>query len=69
MHVAADDERSQYRNRAIALERLRVAGSPRASARPGPGGRPGPSRGAVERRLQAKQRRSALKRERRRGED
>lgn len=64
VQVAADDERSQLRNRALALERLRqrLAGAlhqPR-TRRPSR-----PSRGAVERRLQAKHHRSARKRERR----
>jgi ribosome-associated protein len=68
VQVAADDERSQLRNRATALERLRsrlatALHQPR-SRRPSR-----PSRGAVERRLQAKHHRSALKRERRREED
>jgi ribosome-associated protein len=61
--VAADD-RSQARNRAVALDRLRtrlaVALTPRANRRPT---RPGPA--AVARRLEAKRRRGARKRERR----
>lgn len=63
--VSADDERSQLRNRRIALERLRVrlegalrVETPRRPTRPG--------RGAVERRLDAKRRRSGRKQERRR---
>jgi ribosome-associated protein len=68
VQVAADDERSQLRNRAIALDRLRrrlaaALHQPRARRLSRP------SRGAVERRLQAKHHRSVLKRERRRGED
>lgn len=66
--VAADDERSQMRNRRVALDRLRqkLAGSlrvetPRRATRPG--------RGAVERRLEAKRRQAARKRERRGGHD
>jgi ribosome-associated protein len=64
VQVAADDERSQYRNRALALERLRRR---LAAALHQPPARRAtrPSRGAVERRLQAKQRRSTLKRGRR----
>lgn len=60
----ADDERSQARNRRLALERLRrklVAAMRVDRAR-----RPSrPSRGAVERRLEAKRRQSARKRDRR----
>ncbi len=66
--VAADDERSQMRNRRVALDRLRqkLAGAlrvetPRRATRPG--------RGAVERRLEAKRRQAARKRERRGGHD
>lgn len=66
--VTADDERSQLRNRRIALDRLRqkLAGAlrvetPRRPTRPG--------RGAVERRLDAKRRQSARKRDRRGGFD
>ena len=66
--VAADDERSQVRNRRVALDRLRqkLAGAlrvetPRRATRPG--------RGAVERRLEAKRRQAARKRERRGGHD
>jgi len=64
VRVAADDERSQARNRALALERLaaRLAGAlhedrPRHATRP--------TRGSKERRLQAKRQRSDLKRSRR----
>jgi ribosome-associated protein len=67
--VAADDERSQLRNRALALDRLRrrladalYVAPPRRPTRP--------TRGSVERRLQAKRRRSQVKRSRRAaGED
>jgi len=66
--VSADDERSQLRNRRLALDRLRqkLAGAlrvetPRRPTRPG--------RGAVERRLDAKRRQAARKRDRRRGFD
>jgi ribosome-associated protein len=68
VRVVADDERSQARNRALALERLaaRLAGAlhvdpPRRPSRP--------SRGAVERRLDAKRRQSQRKQERRRTDD
>lgn len=64
VRVAADDERSQARNRALALERLAArlgralhVDPPRRATRP--------SKAAVERRLEAKRRRSARKRERR----
>ena len=66
--VSVDDERSQLRNRRIALERLRqrLAGAlrvetARRATRPG--------RAAVERRLEAKRRRATRKRERRGGRD
>lgn len=66
--VSADDERSQLRNRRLALDRLRlrladalVIERPRRPTRPG--------RGAVERRLDAKRRQSARKTERRRPHD
>ncbi len=64
IRVAADDERSQARNRAIARERLAarlrsalVRVRPRRPTRPG--------RGARERRLAAKRERSGVKRNRR----
>lgn len=66
--VSADDERSQLRNRRLALDRLRqkLAGAlrvetPRRPTRPG--------RGAVERRLDAKRRQATRKRDRRGGFD
>ena len=66
--VSADDERSQLRNRRLALVRLRqkLAGAlrvetPRRPTRPG--------RGAVERRLEAKRQQAARKRDRRGGFD
>jgi len=62
--VSVDDERSQLRNRKIALDRLRqkLAGAlrvetPRRPTRPG--------RGAVERRLDAKRQQAARKKDRR----
>jgi ribosome-associated protein len=64
VRVVASDERSQARNRVLALQRLaeRLADAlrvepPRVATRPG--------RGAVERRLEAKRRLSDRKRERR----
>ena len=66
--VSADDERSQLRNRRIALERLRVrleralrVETPRRPTRPG--------RGAVERRLDAKRRQASRKQDRRKNFD
>ena len=63
VRVVADDERSQARNRALALERLsaRLASAlhvdpPRRPTRP--------SRGAVQRRLDEKKRQAARKRDR-----
>lgn len=68
VRVVADDERSQARNRARALERLaaRLAGAlhvdpPRRATRP--------TRSAVERRLTAKRRQGERKRERRQLDD
>ena len=62
--AAADDERSQARNRRLALERLRrrLAAALREE-RPRRPSRP--TRAAVERRLDAKRRRAARKQERR----
>jgi len=63
VRVAASDERSQARNRQLALDRLRsrlaAALAPRTPRRP-----TRPSRGAKERRLQAKRQRSERKQER-----
>jgi len=58
--VSADDERSQLRNRRIALDRLRLrlAGALRVETIRRP---TRPSRGAVERRLDAKRRQAAGK--------
>ena len=64
VRVMASDERSQARNRAIALERLRdrLAGALRVA----PTRRPTrPTAGSKERRLQEKRRRSEIKRHRR----
>ena len=64
VRVAADDERSQARNRALALERL--AARLAAALHVDPPRRPTrPSKGAVERRLESKRRQSQRKRERR----
>jgi ribosome-associated protein len=62
--VSADDERSQLRNRRLALDRLRrkLAEALRVEAKRRPT-RPG--RGAVERRLEAKRQQAARKRDRR----
>ena len=66
VRVVASDERSQSRNRAIALERLRdrLAGAlkvetPRRATRP--------TRASKERRLESKSRRSSIKQSRRAG--
>ncbi len=66
--VSADDERSQLRNRRLALDRLRrrladalKVDPPRRPTRP--------SRGSVERRLDAKRRQADRKRDRRRPSD
>ncbi len=63
LRIVADDERSQARNRALALERLRsrlAAGlavpRTRTATRP--------TRGSIQRRLETKQRRSQVKRAR-----
>ncbi len=61
--VGVDDSRSQHRNRALALDRLRdlLAGALRVD----PPRRPSrPTAGAKRRRLDAKRRRGALKRDR-----
>ena len=62
--VSADDERSQLRNRRLALDRLRrkLAEALRVEVKRRPT-RPG--RGAVERRLEAKRQQAARKRDRR----
>jgi ribosome-associated protein len=63
--VSADDERSQLRNRRLALDRLRQRLA--AALRVEPPRRPTrPSKGSVQRRLDAKQRQSQRKQERRR---
>jgi ribosome-associated protein len=63
--VSADDERSQLRNRRLALDRLRRKLA--EALRVDPPRRPTrPSRGAVERRLEAKRHQAARKRDRRR---
>ena len=64
VRVVADDHRSQARNRGLAIERL--AGRLAAALRVDPPRRPTkPSRGAVERRLEAKRRQAARKSDRR----
>ena len=64
VRVVASDERSQIRNRALALERLR--GRLAAALRVAPVRRPtAPSKAAKERRLQTKHRRADTKRLRR----
>ena len=65
VRVTVDDERSQLRNREIAIERLRGrvrnAGVVEKSRRPTK-----PTRGSQKRRVEAKRRRSDVKRNRRR---
>lgn len=68
VRVVVDDERSQHRNRDIARERL--AGRLRNALRRETKRRPTkPSRGAKERRLKEKKRRSEVKAQRRRPTD
>ncbi|MCL4288510.1 MAG: hypothetical protein KJ006_12815, partial [Thermoleophilia bacterium] len=63
--AVAQESRGQARNRAVALERLRIRLA--GAAAPGKRRRPtGPGRAARERRLADKRRRSERKRERRR---
>jgi ribosome-associated protein len=59
--VVVDDERSQLRNRTIAIERIE-AKLQTALHRPKPRRQTKPSRGSVRRRLDTKQRRSEVKR-------
>ena len=68
VRVVADDERSQLRNRELALERLRarLAEALRVERTRRP---TAPSRGAKLRRLEAKKRRSDVKRMRRPSDD
>jgi ribosome-associated protein len=66
--VVASDERSQARNRALALERLRVRLADALHI--APHRRPTrPTRGSTERRLDAKRQQSERKRQRRAAED
>ncbi len=68
VRVVADDERSQLRNRRLAIERFaeKVAAALRPEVRRRP---TRPSRGATERRLEEKRRRSERKQARRPGDD
>jgi len=68
VRATASDERSQARNRQIALERLavRIAAALRVEAPRRP---TKPTRGSMERRLEDKRRRADVKRRRRVGED
>ncbi|HEY2429077.1 MAG TPA: aminoacyl-tRNA hydrolase, partial [Acidimicrobiales bacterium] len=68
VRVVAADERSQARNRALALERFRARVA--AALRIDPPRRPTrPTKGGQERRLQAKRRHAERKRQRRTGPD
>ena len=68
VRAVAADERSQARNRALALERLaeRIRGALRVET---PRRRTGPTRSSKRRRVEAKRRRSETKRLRRPGDD
>lgn len=68
VRASAADERSQIRNRQLAMERLaaRIAGALRVEAPRRP---TRPTRGSQERRLQQKRRRADVKRHRRAGPD
>lgn len=62
--IAADEERSQKRNKDAALARLRTLVA-KAMVRPTPRKKTKPSRGSIERRLKAKRERSQTKARRR----
>ena len=64
--IAADEHRSQRRNREACLDRLREL-LVRAMVRPKPRVRTKPGRGAIERRLRAKREQSEKKRRRQEG--
>lgn len=66
--VTATERRSRSENLAVARERLRKR-LEKLAAKPKPRKKSAPTRAARERRLQEKRRRSALKGDRRRGED
>lgn len=68
VRATASDERSQARNRQIALERLatRIAAALRVDAPRRP---TKPTKGSMERRLEDKRRRADVKRRRRAGDD
>jgi len=63
--VVASEHRGQWRNRQAALRRLRALLEEALRPPPPPRRPTRPGRGAVERRLEAKRRRSAIKSERR----
>lgn len=64
LHVVASDERTQARNREIALERLRDVLAEALKPPPPKRRKTRPSRGAKERRLTEKRQRSRMKQER-----
>jgi ribosome-associated protein len=66
IHISAETERSQERNRAAVLDRLRALIAA-AAHEPKPRRKTKPSRGAKQRRIQAKKQRSETKSRRRAG--
>ena len=67
--VSASESRSQFRNRALARQRLAELLTEAAKPPPPPRRRTRPTRSSVERRLDEKSRRSEIKRLRRRPDD
>ena len=67
--VSASERRSQLRNREAARERLAALVARALEPPPPPRRKTRPSRGATERRIESKKRRSATKRARRAGAD
>jgi ribosome-associated protein len=63
VRIVADDERSQLRNRTVALERLRTRLAEGLHQDP-PRHKTAPTKSAEQRRLEAKKRRSSTKRDR-----
>ena len=67
--IVASEQRSQYQNRRAAEERLVALMAAAIAPPPRPRKKTKPSRGAVERRLEGKRRRSQTKRNRRKPDD